>query len=77
MTNSFRYVLIGASDQCDTTTNFSAGITFTSEQGFDVIDENNNGKYICAKAEDKVGNIGYKKSTNPLNIDRTAPVVTF
>ncbi len=36
--------------------------------------ETNNGKYICFKAEDGLGNISYQVSSNDLNVDVTAPV---
>jgi hypothetical protein len=52
------------------------GNTFTSGVGFVINTETNNGNYICAKASDLASNTTYSSSTNPLNIDVTAPTLS-
>lgn len=56
---------------CDATDTF--GNSFTDGTAITIADELNNGKYICAKAVDFAGNVGYQISAFPLNIDITAP----
>ncbi len=75
--SSYKYILISWADPCNSTTDFSSWISFTSDQVFSFEDETNNWKYICSKAEDKSWNTAYQRSTNPLNIDITPPVVAF
>jgi hypothetical protein len=55
---------------CNQSLTFSLGNTAT------FADESNNGKYICFRGSDLAGNTSYLVSSNPLNIDRTAPTTT-
>ncbi len=57
---------------CDTTDVYN--LAFTNGTTITINDETHNGQWICAKAEDFAGNVGYQVSANPLNIDVTAPV---
>jgi hypothetical protein len=60
---------------CDATVTFTNALT----SGVDWTEstEAHNGQYICAKAADSVGNTSYSVSAKPLNIDVTAPTITF
>ncbi len=49
---------------------------YGNDIAFTITSSVNNGKYICAKAEDIYGNNRYQASTNPLNIDTSGPTVT-
>lgn len=75
--SSYKYILITWSSLCDATSDFSNATSFSSDQVYNFSDESFNWKYICTKAEDKVGNTSYKKSTNPFNIDLTPPNIDF
>ncbi|MEK7099942.1 MAG: Ig-like domain-containing protein, partial [Patescibacteria group bacterium] len=60
---------------CDATDTYSEA--FLSATPFTLNTETNNTKYVCAKAVDNAGNIGYSAaSANDLNIDVTAPVIS-
>lgn len=51
--------------------------SFTNEQSFDITDDSQSGKYICAIAKDSVGNVTYVASNKKLNIDNTPPVISY
>ncbi|MFA7171761.1 MAG: Ser-Thr-rich GPI-anchored membrane family protein, partial [Candidatus Paceibacterota bacterium] len=54
---------------CDVTTNFTGATEFTAAgQTITVNDENQNGKYLCLKADDQAGNIAYR-NVGPFKID--------
>ncbi len=59
---------------CDATDTY--GHSFTSGTPFTINTETNNQNFICAKAEDTIGNISYATSANDLNIDVTPPSIT-
>lgn len=52
---------------------FQADGSATSEYAL----EDQNGHYVCAKAEDNLGHISYKRSVHPVNIDITNPNIVF
>lgn len=56
---------------CDATDIFSE--TFSSRESLVFDTEDHNGEYVCFRAIDSFGNTSYVSSTNPLNIDVTAP----
>lgn len=73
-TASYKYGF-SSDSTCDATDTY--GESFTSGTAFTISGSTNNGKYICAKAEDLAGNISYQVSANPLFIDVTDPTATF
>ena len=56
---------------CDATDTY--GNSFSSGGSFVINIEDQNGQYICAKAEDFSGNISYASSANALNIELPDP----
>jgi nitrous oxidase accessory protein NosD len=57
------------SDNCEIYDYKNFGSSFKSGVAFTLMDNSLNGKYICVKAEDLSGNIGYMRSDGPINID--------
>lgn len=71
--NSTLEYWFSADTTCDASDTF--GNSFSTGSGFTIDTETQNGNYICARAIDEAGNIGYLISTNSLSIDITNPAV--
>ena len=64
-----------ADNVCDSSDTFSN--TFSTGSTFEIATEAENGKYLCAKASDIVGNTTYAISANALQVDIAAPELVF
>lgn len=72
-TTSYVYGFVNTEADCSSTNDSALTTPFVSGTTFVIDTETNNGKYICAKAEDLAGNISYQASAYPLQIDITDP----
>jgi hypothetical protein len=68
-----KYGYVVASVDCKTSANTSGFSTYNGS--FDVNNQSNNGKFICAYGEDAAGNKAALASSNALNIDVTLPTL--
>lgn len=75
-TSSYQYAYVDT-PVCDSSVSFSnsfvSGVPITIDE-FN-LGESQNGKYVCAKAEDIVNNTSYLLSTETILVDYTSPVI--
>jgi hypothetical protein len=70
-----KYGLVASTSDCNTSVSASDWPTYTVN--FWYSDSNLNGQFVCAYAEDSVGNKSVLVSANPLNIDRTITAIVI